>query len=252
MLSVKFEVINGHNTTNLRHRHHKASNREFIFISNIQNANDWKQYFEEEFKHITIYFFELNLPPENEIKPEDLNKQNLPTQLTAQTIYKIIQENNIPKHLPIIAHGVGGRVAVFLNVQKAIGSHLIIFGTRFFKRVFLREHIGNMLSKSKRTKWLAKIIYPISFDTKLISQLLLKLRHEDLTPLLPQIDVPTLLVWGDRDYISPLVNGIEAHKLIKNSLFRVITDATHDQPFKPVPQALKNLILDFINNKYAS
>ncbi len=220
--------------------------KEFIYISGLNgkdNAEKWQEYFKDYFKNSKIHFFTISLPESN----EHLKNETTPvTKQTAEYIQKFMKENNINTELPIMAHGVGGRIAVYLNVTYGIGTHLIIFGTRFFKRTFLREKIFLLLKKSTLTKPLARLILPARFATDWQTQLILSLRDEDISDLLSQIEVPTLLIWGEADITSPLVNGIEAHKKIKNSMFRVITDGNETVPFKPVPDALKQLIFDFI------
>ncbi|MFS6826718.1 alpha/beta fold hydrolase [Cyanobium sp. ATX 6F1] len=54
---------------------------------------------------------------------------------------------------------------------------------------------------------------------------------EDLTPLLPEIRMPTLLVWGDADPISPLSVGRKLEALLPRSKLRVIPGADHDLAF---------------------
>ncbi|MCP9848890.1 alpha/beta fold hydrolase [Cyanobium sp. Morenito 9A2] len=53
----------------------------------------------------------------------------------------------------------------------------------------------------------------------------------DLTPLLPRLQVPTLLVWGDADPISPLSVGRRLEALLPRARLRVIAGADHDLAF---------------------
>lgn len=45
--------------------------------------------------------------------------------------------------------------------------------------------------------------------------------REDLTPLLSQIKIPTLILWGKRDKLTPLAHGEIMHKLIAGSKMQV-------------------------------
>lgn len=49
----------------------------------------------------------------------------------------------------------------------------------------------------------------------------------DLTPRLPEIAVPTVIIWGRRDRATPLGDGMTMHAMIKASTLHVIEKAAH-------------------------
>lgn len=51
---------------------------------------------------------------------------------------------------------------------------------------------------------------------------------EDLSVYISTIRIPTLLLWGDADPISPVVVGERLSGLLPNSLLRVFSGANHD------------------------
>ncbi len=53
----------------------------------------------------------------------------------------------------------------------------------------------------------------------------------DQRPMLAAIKAPTLLLWGDRDPISPISVGSEFARLLPNATMRVIAGATHSFAF---------------------
>ena len=59
--------------------------------------------------------------------------------------------------------------------------------------------------------------------------------NEDLTNYLKDIDIETLLIWGENDQDTPLNDGILMNKLIKDSGLVTIKNGTHyvylDAPF---------------------
>lgn len=69
----------------------------------------------------------------------------------------------------------------------------------------------------------------------LMRQTLVKVVNEDLTPLLPGIHTPTLLVWGENDTATPLSDGKKMEKAIADAGLAVIQNAGHfsfvEQPF---------------------
>ena len=51
--------------------------------------------------------------------------------------------------------------------------------------------------------------------------------NEDLTALLPQIAVPTLLIWGEKDTATPLSDGQKMEKRIPDAGLVVLKNAGH-------------------------
>jgi len=65
--------------------------------------------------------------------------------------------------------------------------------------------------------------------------------NEDLLPEVPSIDVPTLLVWGQNDFETPVKDAITMVRLIKNAELVVVPDTGHfvyDDDFVAVKKEL--------------
>ena len=52
--------------------------------------------------------------------------------------------------------------------------------------------------------------------------------REDLSPQLAGIEVPTLLLWGDSDAISPVAVGERLQRLLPNARLQIIEGGDHD------------------------
>ena len=52
--------------------------------------------------------------------------------------------------------------------------------------------------------------------------------REDLSEEIPGLDIPTLLLWGDRDPISPIAVGQRLHALLQSSQLHVVAGGEHD------------------------
>jgi pimeloyl-ACP methyl ester carboxylesterase len=63
--------------------------------------------------------------------------------------------------------------------------------------------------------------------TPVMRQTLVKTVNEDLTPLIPGITAPTLLIWGENDTETPLSDGRLMEKLIKGSGLVTLKNAGH-------------------------
>ena len=57
---------------------------------------------------------------------------------------------------------------------------------------------------------------------------LVKTVNEDLSELLPKIDINVKLIWGEKDNIVPLSIGEEANTKFKDSQLTVFKDAGHN------------------------
>ena len=60
-------------------------------------------------------------------------------------------------------------------------------------------------------------------------------------------DVPTLIVWGDRDPIIPVDHGIKAHEMIPGSRFEVFEGAGHF-PHCEQPERFVEVLVDFMDS----
>ena len=59
-------------------------------------------------------------------------------------------------------------------------------------------------------------------------------------------EVPTLIIWGDRDRIIPVSHAYAAHELMEGSTLRIVEGADHFVPFE-APAAFLDALLGFID-----
>lgn len=71
-----------------------------------------------------------------------------------------------------------------------------------------------------------------------------KVTNQDLTDSFEKIDVPTLIIWGRDDKVTPLSMGEKIHSLVKDSKLEVI-EGRHGVPLKK-PQEVAELIQGFV------
>lgn len=67
----------------------------------------------------------------------------------------------------------------------------------------------------------------------------------DYTPLLPKIDVPVLVIVGDRDQYTPVPDAQFMHNKIRNSKIAVIDHAGHMANLEQ-PDAFNRIVLEFL------
>lgn len=69
---------------------------------------------------------------------------------------------------------------------------------------------------------------------------------EDLTDELSLINLPTLIIWGDKDKVLPLKQGEKLNKLIKGSELKIIKNAGHDAHITYAKE-FNELVNNFLN-----
>lgn len=168
----------------------------------------------------------------------------------------------------LICHSHGGRVSVGLMTRP--GGKLEVTKAVFIdaagvlpKRSMgykIRQRIYKclrVLGTSKLTKPLFGELYEIqrdkrsSADYKAASPVMRKtlsnVVNTDMTPYMPQIKVPVLLVWGEKDTATPLSDGQTMEKLIPGSGLAVIQGGSHF-PFVENPMQFAGVMAAFLLN----
>lgn len=145
----------------------------------------------------------------------------------------------------IIAHSFGGRIAILLTglynirVKKlllidsaGIKPKMTIAKWLRLKSYKLLQKLAKVIPLKYRTRYKDKIFKMFaSSDYKSLNkeerETFKNIVNLDLSNYLSDIKVETLLIWGDKDYDTPLSDGILMKKKIKNSELIVFKDSTH-------------------------
>lgn len=154
--------------------------------------------------------------------------------------------SNIQYPISILGHSNGGRIAAaFAAKYPSKVSHLILidsagivrrdlkillkrtlFGTvaKLGRKIIKSDSIRNLLYKAVGEQDYNRAI-PI------LKKTMLNLISYSLTETFKKISVPTLVIWGQDDKITPLSDGREISKLISGSKFEIIENAHHSPQF---------------------
>lgn len=161
----------------------------------------------------------------------------------------------------LIGHSNGGKIALaFANQYPQKVEKLILIDSAGIyhneipiraKRIVFKAiaKIGKKLTSSNSLK---NLLYKFARESdykdldEKTKQTMINLITADLKPILPQIKIPTLIIWGANDKTTPLSDGILINNLIKNSELKIIKDA-HHSPQYANPLEVVNLITDFLN-----
>lgn len=170
------------------------------------------------------------------------------------------------KELTVIGHSNGGRVAIKLANRKNLefkinkiilmGSAGVIHKKSLIKKV--KIYFCKFCKKILEISLIDKIFPNLLLNLKkafgsedyrnaspVLRESLVKLVNEDLTPFLPYINISTLLIWGENDKATPLIDGKIMEKYIPNSGLVSIRNGSH-YIFLDNPCYVNNIIYSFL------
>lgn len=173
---------------------------------------------------------------------------------------KYICEKNNLSQIILAGHSFGGSVAAKFSAKySAIVKKLILVDSAGIRKKRLKKEIqkavAHLLNKFSFLPFyglVRKIAYRILFrhsDYLLtegaMKQTYLNVIGEDISSLFSQITVPTLLVWGGKDGITPLRHAYFINKSIAGSKLEIIPGIRHN-PHRESPEILVEKIINFI------
>lgn len=153
-----------------------------------------------------------------------------------------------PKTVILLGHSFGGRIAIKLcartNLPFRIDKAVLFDAAGVPPKRSLRSRLRTKTYKLGR-KFLSlppvKACFPDALEgfrrshgsadynaaSPLMRQCLVKAVNEDLTPCLPHISCPTLLIWGGQDTATPLSDGQLMEKRIPDAGLVTLANAGH-------------------------
>ena len=73
----------------------------------------------------------------------------------------------------------------------------------------------------------------------------LKIINEDLSDYLSRISLPTLIIWGKKDKLTPVKDAYLMKEKIIGASLEIIPDIGHN-PHREAPEILKDKVLNFL------
>ncbi len=181
----------------------------------------------------------------------------------ARTIGKFMQCLNIVNPV-IIGHSFGGKITTYL-ASKNMAKKIVLIGSAGIKlprsfSVILKIYLFKLLKflttlPAINTLYANKLkIYGRklgSMDYRkasgIMRQILVKVVAEDVQELLPRIQVPTLLIWGNLDKETPLAMGKIMQQNIAGAQLKIVAHGDHGLIMnKNCLQEAKKYIDDFL------
>lgn len=152
----------------------------------------------------------------------------------------------------LLGHSFGGALAIKFSLKfPELLNKLFLVSAACVRRKTLKKKILFIISKTFKIfsfvplikkafyKFVVKSDYP---STKgFMRKTYLNIIGEDLTPILENITIPTIIIWGKKDNVTPLRQAELIKSKIKNSKLVVIPQGTHDLERQMPKELAKNI-----------
>jgi pimeloyl-ACP methyl ester carboxylesterase len=161
----------------------------------------------------------------------------------------------------LLGHSFGGRIAIHL-ASRGFGAKVVLTdasglkpkrGSSYYIRVYSYKAAKRVMGLPGLRRWRGKALdlwlkrNPSSDYAQaggIMRAVFVKVVNEDLAALLPRIDKPALLLWGEKDTATPLADGQKMEKLIPDSGLVVFKGAGH-YPFLEQPAYFYRVLESF-------
>jgi pimeloyl-ACP methyl ester carboxylesterase len=156
----------------------------------------------------------------------------------------------------VVGHSMGGQISV----------HLVAGAPERFDRLALVDAAGipRRLSPPQVLRFAAEVgplwrwgdptfLPVIAGDAlkagpRVLLRAIHHILHDDVRPLLPDISVPTLIIWGERDTLVPLADAWEFRRLIPGAKLAVLRGAAHN-PMVDRPADFNRILRRFLDGE---
>lgn len=164
----------------------------------------------------------------------------------------------------LIGHSFGGRISIKLTVnhpEKALG--LVLCSTAGVRRplkrfiFFVFAKLGKMLFSLPGLclfqKPSRKLLYFLARERDyyqaqgVMRETMKKVISEDFTLDLAKIKIPTLIIWGANDKVTPTTHAKILKEKIKGSVLKIVPSATHKLPYEK-PEVFSRLVTEFLKS----
>lgn len=178
---------------------------------------------------------------------------------TALTVYdycEILEEllKKLKVKKPVImGHSFGGRIAIIYASRNEV-EKVVLFGSPCIRKEVKPSLKLRMLKSLKKIPGINKLEgfaknHMGSRDYKnasdIMKKILVNVVNEDLSECAKKINVPTLLIWGDRDTEAPVEDAKELEKIIPDAGLIVLPNSTHYAYLENLPQVI-NILNNFL------
>lgn len=169
----------------------------------------------------------------------------------AQFLENFLEKLEI-KNSILVGHSVGGSIIIKYLAEGGMAKKAVLIASAGIRKrglkIFLYKIIAKVfrlvfslpglhIFKAKiRKKFYLAIDSTDYIEAGKMTESYKKIIHDDLTANFSKVKIPVVLIWGEKDFITPLWQGELMRKNMANSKLFVISEAGHfsfiDQPEK--------------------
>lgn len=179
------------------------------------------------------------------------------------TIKQFIIEHKIEKPL-LIGHSFGGKIGLKMAVEDSdlLGGLVAVSASGIKPNNSLKKNVLARLSKAGKkftnpqdegafATTARKLFYKFVVREKdyyksgALKQTFVNIVEEHLDENLKEITLPVLIVWGERDTVTPVWMGYKMKELINNSSLEVVPNTKHN-----LPLLYPEIVAEIIYNKF--
>ncbi len=140
-----------------------------------------------------------------------------------------LKSNNLNK-IYLLGHSLGGALALyFASKNPGLIKHLFLVDVKGAEKHTWFSEIRGFLIEHTRRNLVSNILSFVGLlkDPILNLKMLFVAHNLNLGSALA-IKIPTTIIWGEEDIMTPLSEGKKLNRLIKNSALRILRGAGHD------------------------
>ena len=185
-----------------------------------------------------------------------------PVEFILRALRQYVADAGITRAI-LVGNSLGGHIAArFAHVEPGRCVALVLSGS---SGLFERGLERNVPRRPTR-EWLRNKIAEVFFDPALVMdemidevaevvrnrrsalqlvRLAQSAKRDNLAQLLPMLDAPALLIWGENDRITPLTTAWQFYELLRNSELQTIPRCGH-APMLEQPEVFNELLGEFV------
>ncbi|MEK7519344.1 MAG: alpha/beta hydrolase [Patescibacteria group bacterium] len=167
-------------------------------------------------------------------------------------VREFCEKNNLSQFF-LLGHSFGGTVAVKFSLKypEKIKKLFLVAPAIIRRKSFQKETIKKTASffsflpsfiKKIIYKLLIRSDYPATFGV--MRETYLKIIQENLSSYLSEIKVPTIIIWGERDIITPFSDAHFIKEKIPGSKLKTFPDVGHSLHKEAPAQLVQNILQD--------
>ncbi|MCD8510672.1 MAG: alpha/beta hydrolase [Bacillus sp. (in: Bacteria)] len=190
-------------------------------------------------KYHRVYTLDLPGFGESQEPPEQWGTEDY-----TDFLHAFIQKMEI-KNPTLLGHSNGGRISIFYATKYGGLNKIILVDSagvkpkrklKYYIKVYTYKAAKHLLSLPILNRYKDEILSKVksklgSSDYKnssgVMQQTMVKVVNEDLQHLMPKVNVPVLLIWGENDLDTPVSDGEKMEKLMPDAGLVVLKNASH-------------------------